>query len=297
MASGLDLSALGAYTEEHGPSLVNKAVAQSRTLKYVSIQQGVKSAMIVDTVSSTIAVQAAASGWNSSGTTAIAKVTLTATPYMIQNDLSMIAAEAKNLQYYTAAGSTGAYSSTQLAVKLSEELAEQVKLWNENKFWDATGGIQYFMKTYSGSSAYNITANTYSAITSTNAVTLVDLMKANVPAPIRGSNNKLLFMGEDAFDNFVVNLKNSNYYHIDPTQELDYEFKYLGITCVGVAGLNNTNKMILTAKENIWAITDNLSESDKIDVFWDRGQNMVKQAAYWKFGSQIYFPDFCVMKH
>ena len=70
---GLDLSALGNYTLEQGAELVNKAVALGRTMKYVSIQPGNKSAMIVDTVSSTIAVQAAATGWNSSGTTTMTK--------------------------------------------------------------------------------------------------------------------------------------------------------------------------------------------------------------------------------
>lgn len=288
-----NLSALSNYTNEVGHELVAKMVANGNTADYVTIQPGIKSAMKIPVFNTTLFGTVQACGWTPSGTTTISQVTCTVTPLQLQDKLCLVDAETKFLQYQLAAGRAG-LEDVVFAEKFVDEKLAQIKLYNDQYFWaNATYGI---VKQLITASASTVNTDTGTAWSTANAVSILDNFKTKVPAAIKGMNDITLFVGQDTFDIILVALKNANYYHIDPTMDINYVMQYLGLTIVGVAGLNGTGAGICTSKQNIIMGTDLMSDTDTIDVWYSKDNNEIRLAAYWKIGGCVLFPEFCVVK-
>jgi len=287
------LSGLADFTNEYGAEMVNKMVAAGKTFGYVTIQPGIKTADKINLISSTVAVAAGSCGWTASGTSTVGQKTLTVTPLQHQEALCIKDAEKKSLQYLISPGSKGDDES--FASRFVAEKSAQLSLYNENYFWtNATYGIVPQLVAVSATTVSIGSAGT--AISIVNVIGFIDDIKTNIPAAI-ATMKPICFVGTDTFDKLVVALKNANYFHIDPTVSLDYSIEYLGMTIVGTVGLNGTNKIVCTVKENLYLGTDLMDENDKFDVWYSRDNNEIRMAAYWKIGQTFLFPDFVVAKY
>lgn len=289
----LNLNGLSNYTNEVGFDLIAKMVADTKTADFVTIQPGIKSSAKIPVFSTTLFGTAQACGWNPSGTTTITQVTCTVQPLQLQDSMCLVDAETKFLQYQLAAGRAGR-EDVNFAEQFVDEKLAQIKLYNDQYFWNnSTNGIRQRLITASASTI-NVSAGT--AWSTANAISIVDTFKTSVPAAIKGMGDLVMFVGQDTWDIILIALKNANYFHLDPTVALNYEMNYLGVTIVGVAGLNSTGAAILTSKQNIIMGTDLMSDSDTIDVWYSKDNNEIRLAAYWKVGGCVLFPEFCVVK-
>lgn len=295
----LDFSALSNYTNEVGAPMVNKMIAEGQTFKYVTIQPGIKTAQKINLNSTNLTVVAGSCGWSSAGSATTTQATLTVTSLQTQIDMCRKDAEAKSLQYLLKPG-TGANAgddTVQFVMNWVDEASQELRLYNENYFWtNATYGILKYLSTNSGSSV-NITTGT-TAITTSNIIDFVNRMKVAAPTAIK-NKKPIIYMGTDAFDKFIIALTAANLFHIDPTgtaNAAEYTYNYLGLFIVGTTGLDGTDQMLLTVKENLWLGTDAQDEMDKFDCWYDRNTNFAKLAAYWKIGQTILYPQLCVVK-
>lgn len=285
-----NLTGLSNYTDETSATLVKKMIAQAKTAQFCTIQPNIKSSMKIPLVNSVLSVAAQACGWVATGSTVLGQRTIVVDPKQITEALCLADAETKYLQYQIAAGAAG-LQDVNFAQQFVDEKIEQLKLYNDVYFWST------FKTTLQGNSATTVNVGSTTAWTVSNAVNIIDTMKTSVPAGIRSSGDLVMFVAEETFDTILIALKNANYFHIDPTQDLNYVMNYLGIKIVGVAGLNTSGTAVLTSKKNIIWGCDLMSDEETIDLWYSKDNREIRLAANWKAPQgNVLFYDLCVVK-
>jgi hypothetical protein len=289
------IGSLGSFSQEQGNELVTKMVTAAKTYKYCTIYPGIKSSTKVPIVYSNIAVADQgcniAPQNNVSGTTNLGQRTLTVVPKQIFESLCNTTLETTFYQYQMAKGKAGLEDLT-FAEYVAQEKAEQGRLWIDNYFWST------FKTTLQQNSGSTVNVNSTTAITTSNAVTILDNFIINTPAQVKNQGDLILFCGLESFNTILIALKNANYYSaaLDVTSQLD-EINYMGVKIVWVPGLAGTGTLVMTSKKNICFPTDLLSDTDAFDVWYSKDNKSIYINADFKAGqgnALVY--EFCVVK-
>jgi len=313
MAS-LDLSALTKYTDELSGILLKESVLMSNTFKYISIQKGVKYKDSINLLTSALTAQAGGCGAISpAGSTVLSQREIEVCPLKVEESICI-----DEFEQYWAGQLAKQGSYNEMAPEAFNEiyLADKTsKISNmiDNIFWqgDTTGGvgnlglcngiIQILTETAATSSV--VTGTTVSgALTTANAIAVVDEMIGNIPADIVNADDLILFMSHANFRTLMQALRNNNYFYNYDGQAFTWVLdNYLNtnVKVVATTGLVGSDVMLLTPASNLYFGTDSFGEAlngDGFQFWYDMRDNTTYFRAKFKLGAQVAFPQYCVIK-
>lgn len=297
----LNVSDLGAYTNENLFPLIKKSVLEGRTSTIVTVQPGIKSSATINTLNSTLNAAAGACGWSASGSTVLGQEDISVCPIKINEAICLNTLEGYYTQVQMRPGSYN--EEIPFAQIFAEEKASQINALVEDLFWkgDTVSGAgnmalcNGMIKAVSGSTG-KVTATMSGSITAALAIDQVDNMVAVVPADVIDADDLTLFMGYDAYRTYSKALRDANLFAYSGAEGADFMQFVPGtnVKAVAVRGLNGTNKMFLTPASNFVLGTDLLNDAEDFKIWYSQDNDEVRFLAKWKQGVGIAFPSFVV---
>lgn len=317
MASSIDLSGLGKYTDQLSQALVRESVLGGETFKYITVIPNIKYSDALNKITSSFNAVAGGCGIIApTGSVAIQQNALTVCPIKIEESICENEIEQYWLGMFMAAGSyTEDLSPKQFAQVYTADKQAKLQGYMDDLFWKASPDNHYSTDTnltlctgmletldYTSASMSVIKGNgTFSvntAMTVDNAIAIVDSMinTMNVSASqILTENDLTIFLSYADFNTLVVALRNANYFHYSVGQEESgsarWTFMYPGqpVRIVAVRGLNGTNKRLLTNAKNLAFGTDLMSDYSSFRIWYENLYDTVYFRAKFKVGANAYY--------
>ena len=300
-----NLAGLATYTDETGGLLIQEAITKAKTVQIGYIQSGIKGTQAINLLSSTLYVQDGGCGWSPSGVTTFTQRDITVCSYRVNETLCP-----EQLNDYWAGQflNAGSYNEqVPFEVAISNLKSEQISLFCENTLWQAlpasSGGTDCFTG-FKGLFGTGVTVATQvnfvtSAVTPAvgSMMTAVDQVISALPDAIQQRTDVVVMMSIANYRKYQIDLRNSNWYAFtNETREagmpqLEIMHPGTGIMVYGVPGLINSNQIVAGPKNELVIGVDLMSDSERLDIFYDRNADEVRVRSNFKLGAQIPFPD------
>lgn len=293
-----DLSSLSTYTDEVGGLLLSESIVKAKTPQIAFIQAGVKGTQSINLLSSTITIGDGGCGWDSSSNlsgTTFTQRNITTKLYKYQEELCPT-----SLRNYWAGmflNNPASNEEVPFAQQIVDLKMKEVQKFVEDKVWKATiaadGYDGFYYTISSGTTGVNLVVSATTPSSST-MLTCVDELIAATPDAIREDDDLVVFMSPQNYNNYVVNLRTSNYFHYSPEmagQDFITFHPATKIRVVGVPGLSGTNRIVLGKSSQMIIGVGLLDSTERLDMWYSRDNDIVRLQAQFNLGSQIAFPQ------
>lgn len=297
-----DLNSLQTYTDEVGGLLLTEAVAKAKTAEACYIQSGIKGTQAINLLTSTLNVVDGTCGWSPSGQTTFSQRDISVCAYKVNEALCPA-----DLNTYWAGQflNAGSYNeSVPFEQQIAKLKQEQISMFIENKIWQAATSASGGTDCFNGLLKLTSTAVTPSeqvnfvpspsALTSSNALAVVDALIAVLPDAVLDRNDLVVMMSNQAYRNYVVALRTANYFHYTPEGAgVDFVTYHpaTNIKVMGVPGLSGSNRIILAPASEVVIGVDLMDDSERLDMFYSKDFDEVRVRCNFKLGVQIAFPE------
>lgn len=308
-----DVSALTDYVDQNSLDLISRAILEDPTSKYVSINADVKSAVDIHTIASDpLTVQAGSAGFNASGTTDLAKVTLSVSKMKINEILDPYALEAKYTQMALKSGSI--LDEVPFEQAITEEKGKQVAKIVAKQAWqgDITNGSgnlalnDGFIVDLGADAARVIGATGATDWNATNIIASVQEMIASLDADILAEDDLVMFMSPEFYRTLSNALFAGNYFHAsaDVTVNGEFVFPATNVRIVRTYGLQGSGSHNLAVSANDAVVvgsakylhlgTDLMSDYSSFRLFYSADNDDVRFIARYKVGAAHLFGSYFV---
>jgi hypothetical protein len=308
----LDLSALSNYVKENEAQLTAAAIFKPKTASLIeakgNVQVGVKSAEQINIMTTDAVFQTGGTcGFTSSGTTTFTQRPLTVGKIKVMESICPKTFESKYTQKALRQGST--YDYMAYATEFSQQKVDKIGAALETAIWQGStvsvngqlnkfDGLIRLVDTLGfGGAGDPINGNptgitVATGITVGNVISIVDGMFQQIPAALLDKEDFVIFCGNDTFREYVVALRNANYFHY-PVNAADMELVVPGtnVKLIGVNGLNTTNVLFGTHMQNMYIGTDLLNEEEKFELFYAKEADEMRFVVEFKYAVNVAFPD------
>jgi len=302
----LDVSALSDFNNEVAGELIVKSVYGGSTMEYITVKEGVKYQEPINLMEVDLQLQGGTCVSTPSGSLTFTQRDITVCP---RTSFDGICLKDMDKKYLGIADlEPGSYNETfALVSNYSELLVNNFQKKNDQFLWqgdqagcDAAYGLETII---SGSTAgVVVPAGSGSlAITTTNALDVMDDMIANLSTDVADRPDLTFFMGVDDFRKYIVALRTANNFYFDPASienrggllEMMYPFNP-NIKVVGTVGLNGSSRVVLGPAKQIVAGTDLMSDFSEFQLWYDINSDQLKHRISTKLGVNIAYPEFWV---
>lgn len=317
MASSLDLSGLGKYTDQLSQALVRESVLGGDTAKYITVIPNIKYADALNKLTTTFNAAAGGCGIISpTGSVVLSQNELRVSPIKIEEAICEDDLEQHWTGMLMQSGSyTEDLSPKEFAQIYTADKQAKLQAYTDDLFWKgspanhfsadtnmtfATGileVLEYTSATLSVVSG-NGTFSANTAMTAGNALAMIDGMinTMNTSASqILTEGDLTIFLSYADFNTLVYALREKNYFHYGVGQESNgaerWTFMYPGqpVRIVATRGLNGLNKRLLTNAKNLALGTDLADDYSKFRIWYEMLYNMVYFRAKFKQGANAYY--------
>lgn len=301
-----DVSTLTPYVNETAEALIAKAVATGKTIDLVTVQPGIKYKETVNILDNTITVQDGDCGFTPYGDVNIKQREIEVYPLKINDELCEQDLEKYFLGMKMSAGTP---KTEELGAILADSYVKEVQKYNELNIWKGKlttptyGKIEGFISIL-GSEATRVTPTLGTPdempgpFTSSTIINVVNQMVASIPEEILDRTDLKLFLSMANFNLYTSALRTANQYITPAVGANGTNFTYYvpgtNVELVATYGLTGTDYMVLTYAKNLIVGTDLLNENEKFDISYNPYTYKVQVAIFWKLGTQVQFPEFCV---
>ena len=302
----LDVSALSDFNNEVAGELIVKSVYGGSTMEYITVKEGVKYQEPINLMEVDLQLQGGTCVSTPSGSLTFTQRDITVCP---RTSFDGICLKDMDKKYLGIADlEPGSYNETfALVSNYSELLVNNFQKKNDQFLWqgdqagcDAAYGLETII---SGSTAGVVTpvGSGSLAITTTNALDVMDDMIANLSTDVADRPDLTFFMGVDDFRKYIVALRTANNFYFDPSSienrggllEMMYPFNP-NIKVVGTVGLNGSSRVVLGPAKQIVAGTDLMSDFSEFQLWYDINSDQLKHRISTKLGVNIAYPEFWV---
>lgn len=301
-----DLSTLTAYVDQEKLPLIKKSILEGRTAQLITVQPDIKSSASINILGSTLVGQAGGCGWSPTGSTAVTQRDITVCPLKFEEALCLNDLEQYFLQKSMKPGSYN--EEIPFEGIFAEEKAEKIQAIMEDIMWKGdtvagTGNLALcdgFLVLIDSLSASTVDGNTnsYTAITASNIIDIVDDMAAVVPTDAINVDDLHLFVGYEFYRLYSKALRDSNLFAYSGAENQGEDFSQMipgtNIRIIAVRGLNGTNRAVLAPASNLYMGTDLLNDYENFQLFYSADNDEVRFRSKFKMGVQIAFPEFVV---
>lgn len=301
-AFDFNLAGLSTYTDETGGLLLMEAITMAKTAKLGYVQSGIKGTQAINLLSSTLNVQDGGCGWSPSGSTTFTQRDITVCNYKVNESLCPA-----SLNDYWAGQflNAGSYNET---VPFEQQIAklkqEQIAKFVEDTLWkalpSASGGTDcftgfYYLLNNSGMTGVNIVVSATTPAVGA-MLNVVDEVIIALPDKVQQDNDLLVMMSMANYRKYVIDLRTANYYNFGAeTREAGTEFITFhpgtNIQVVGIPGMFGTEQVVCGKKSQLIVGTDLMSDSERLDIWYDKNDDEVRVRSNFKIGAQIPFPS------
>ena len=312
----LNLSNLTQYTDQLSGILLKEAVLVGNTFDYISIQTGIKYADSINLLTNTLVAVAGGCGAISpTGSTTLTQRDITVCPIKVEESICVDDFEQYWIGQLAREGSYNEFAPEVFNQLYLANKVEKVGQLVEDMFWKGSvsdtfgggnlalcNGILHILENTAATSS--IISTTYSgALTTANAIEVVDDMISKIPNDVLGESDLTLFMSHANFRVLMNALRGEKYFFgYDGVQGHTWvldNYTNTNVKIVAVRGLNGRNEMVLTPASNLFFGTDSFGEArngDNFQFFYDIRDNITYFRAKLKVGAQVAFPQYIVYK-
>lgn len=286
----VNLTGLTTYVEQNANGLVSKASLGAPSLKYFTLQTGVKGETTINVLNTTIALgNGKACGWNESGESKITQRTIK--PWFAKVNRSFcdkaMADYFMNAEVNVAAGRQNLPFEEKFIADVIKGVNEEV----EKAVWQ---GITIAGTKYDG--LLDILAG---ATKVEKADKVFDTVKAVYKAiPAASLTDTAIFMGVDKYRDLVMELVDKNLYHYPANDNADtFEMVFPGTATkvIGVPGLNGKDNVVaLPLSETVYGV-DMQNDQEEFRFWYSDDNQEYRLAINFNGGVQVAFLDNCVI--
>lgn len=313
----LNLGSLTKYTDQLSGILLKEAVLVGNTFDFISVQTGIKYADSINILTNTLTAAAGGCGTISpTGSTTLSQRDITVCPVKVEESICVDEFEQYWIGQLAKEGSYNEFAPEAFNQLYLANKVEKVGQFVEDIFWKGSVSSTYgggnlalcngILHILEGTSATNsVISTTYSgALTTANALDIVDDMIRLLPNDVLDANDLTLFMSHANFRVLMNALRNNNYFFgydgvTGHTWVLE-NYTNTNVRIVATRGLNGRNEMVLTPASNLFFGTDSFGEArngDGFQFWYDLRDNITYFRAKLKVGAQVAFPSYIVIKN
>lgn len=284
------LTGLTTYVEQNTDNLVAKASLGAPSLKYFTLQTGVKGETAINVLDTTISLgNGKACGWNESGETKVSQRTIK--PWVAKVNRSFC--DKAMVDYFMNAEVNIAAGRQTLPFE-EKFIADVIKGVNEEvekAVWQGTtiGGTKY-------NGLLDILAGATKVELDTTVFGTVKKVYKAIPAAVL--TDSAIFMGVDKYRDLVMELVEKNLYHYNVNDNADvFEMVLPGTSTkvIGVPGLNGKDNVVaLPLSETIYGV-DMQNDKEEFKFWYSDDNQEFRLAINFNGGVQVAFLDNCVI--
>ena len=295
MALSPIMTSLTAYVEQRRLPLIAEAVLKARSASLFNLQTDIKTSAALNLLETTVEFgDGLTCGWNEAGSQTLSQRILETGNIKI----NMAYCDKEMLKYWTqyevrvAAGQKTLPFEEDFvnAVIANVKAAVEKAIWqgdkasgdaNLNKFnglikiiEDAAGVNNVTFA--DGAAAKEIVANVLTAI----------------PAAVYQKNDVVIMMGTDMYRKYVNELVAENLFHYNPGTPIDEVIiPGTNVKVIGLAGLDNTGKVVAGSLSNFFYGTDMVNNEEKFELWYSQDFREFRLAIEFNAGVQIAYPS------
>jgi hypothetical protein len=313
----LNLGSLTKYTDQLSGILLKEAVLVGNTFDYISVQSGIKYADSINLLTNTLIAAAGGCGTISpTGSTTLTQRDITVCPVLVAESICVDEFEQYWIGQLAKEGSYNEFAPEAFNQLYLANKVEKVGQFVEDIFWKGSVNSTYgggnlalcngILHILEGTSATNsVVTSTFSgALTTANALDVVDDLIRLLPNDILGAEDLTLFMSHANFRVLMNALRNNNYFFgydgVSGHTWVLENYTNTNVRVVATRGLNGRNEMVLTPASNLFFGTDSFGEArngDGFQFWYDIRDNITYFRAKLKVGAQVAFPSYIVIKN
>lgn len=322
--TSLVLSALTTYVDQIGMSeILIESVFSARTAKIVNKQTGVKGTQALNIMTSQPQWAVASCGLiSSTGSVSLSQQNIATNDIMGQEAICQVG-PGSLAKYWTGVLQPKGINQTELtpenfAKAFVADKMNKTADYIEHLTWVGNTGTQSFSSTNGmtladgflkqlqyGSGAANVisvTASGSAALTSANAISVVQTMIANVPQAI-ADKELVLFMSLPNYRTLVNALLdkqtfNSAFFVKDNSGgNMAWSFSWpytFNVTVVATSGLEGRNDLVLTYPENLYIGVDGEHDEEDFRIWYSADYNAIYYRNMFRIGTAVAYPQYVV---
>ena len=293
MATGYDVSALGAYTKDSADknSVLYKHIAEGDSAKFFPIQSGIKSTENIHLIETSPVWQAQACGFTASANTAFSNTSLSVAKIGIYMDWCEKDLESKYTQLSMKAGSD--LDMLTFEQQITEEILMKNRFKKERAIWlgntlSTDQDLIHFdgivKKLAADGTVTSITPGVWSVA---NARTRMQEFSAGLTNDMLNNQTGKVFMGSSEYRDYRLSMINANLFHNDGKGALMLEGTDLEI--VPVVSLSGTKKIYYIPTEYQFIGTDLANEFETFSLEYAKEARKIRFILEFKLGVQHVF--------
>lgn len=313
----LNLANLTKYTDQLSGILLKESVLVGNTFDYISIQTGVKYADSINILTNTLTAAAGGCGSISpTGSTVLTQRDISVCPIKVEESICVDEFEQYWIGQLSREGSYNEFAPEAFNQLYLANKVEKVGQLVEDLFWKGSvngtygsgnltlcNGILHILEATAATNS--VISTTFSgALTTANALTIVDDMVSLIPTDVLDTQDLTLFMSHANFRVLMNALRNAGYFFgYDGVQAHTWvleNYTNTNVRIVATRGLTGRNEMVLTPASNLYFGTDSFGEArngDGFQFWYDLRDNTTYFRAKFKVGAQVAFPQYVVIKN
>lgn len=322
--AGFDVQGMTTYTVDNASELRTIAIYGPVSMPLFTVQEGIKYSerLTYFDVAPQMQASTTCATINPSGTSDFDQITLTVDGVKYEDGWCFKDLGNKSLQKYLKPGAKlSETSAPELANAIMKRYSERIAQIHESAIWQASktqGGSDTNYKQFNGFIQTLETLGTYvnsqtfagtaytAATMNANIIAIFQNQWKAVPAAMKRMDNLITVCGDDTFDTLIIALVNANMYHYNGQEQAGRKITLPGTNMViqAVPGLNSDNNTALPAvfknriftfyKDNMIVGTDNISDSDTFDVWFEKKDRKLYAHTEFKLTTGVFYPQHVV---
>jgi hypothetical protein len=300
----LDLTGLSTYTDETSGDLIKRSVMKGRTIDYISMVAGIKSAQTINTINNEVNIQAGGCSNPASGDTVLEQRVLNVAKLNVVQTWCIDDLE----DYYTQTMlNPGSYhEDLPFSGILAEDMIAKLQKENEMIAWQGDTLGSGNLSRADGllkiiDAAVGVVTGTTLALDAANIIDAVDEMIAAIPEDAIDSDDLTVFMSYASYRIYANALRDTNLFAYTGAENQGGDFMQMhpgtNVMVMAVGGLNGlvTPRAVLAEASNLYSGTDLANDFEQFDLFYDKSTDKVKLNIKYKLGFQVAFPERIVI--
>lgn len=292
------------YVDGNRLPLIREAVLRAKSAYLFNLMTGVKGATNLNLLSTDVEFgDGSTCGWDEAGTSTISARTLT--PGHLKVNMSfcekVLLKTALNHDVKIAANQKNLPFEEDFFKGIGDAIAANLEkaLWQgDTSVSNTNANLNKFDGLIKIIGASTPAANlTYAA--SDSVTTVVNSVYAALPAEVWSKGEVVLYMGEDQYRKYIQELiANGNIVITNAVQDIPFKDSVLipgtDVRVYGLPGLNGTNRMYASYKDNFVYGVDLTSDAEQYDFWYSQDNREFRLAVEFIAGVQVAYPDMVV---
>lgn len=281
------VSSLPEYVNQERHSLIHAAVLGAKTAKLINRMSGVKGKAALNLISTDPTIKAAGCSFEAAGDATLSQRVLETAAAQVQMSFCEKDLIGKWAEYQVriAAGEKNLPFEADIMESVAGNIAEAV----ETAIWQGDNlGNDGLIKTIKDGAAESVELEE-------GATAFESIKAAYMAIPAAVLKKAVIFVGEDAFRAFTMDLMEKNLYHYASEDVEETYFPGTKTKVVAVPGLNGTDTIVAADPDNLFYGYDVADAESTFDVWYSKDNQEFRLNVEFNYGMQVAYPGEVVI--